>query len=86
MCVCCLSCGSSSDNPPNPPQTNKQHDTTQKQHNSRKNELPGIAQWMVEQRHKRIYAEDVLRLNAEAVAPGSTSDGGNGVPLMCLAL
>ena len=49
---------------------------------SRKNELPGIAQWMVEQRHKRLYAEDVLRLNAEAVAPASTG----ATPLMCLAL
>lgn len=49
---------------------------------SRKNELPGIAQWMVEQRHKRIYAEDVLRLNAEARNPASTGD----TPLMCLAL
>ncbi|TFJ80567.1 hypothetical protein NSK_007994 [Nannochloropsis salina CCMP1776] len=49
---------------------------------SRKNELPGIAQWMTQQQHKRIYAEDVLRLNQEARDPGSTGP----TPLMTIAL
>jgi hypothetical protein len=44
---------------------------------SRKHELPGIAEWMTEQKHKRIYAEDILRLNAEARKAGQPgADGG----------
>jgi len=40
---------------------------------SRKHELPGIAEWMIEQKHKRIYAEDVLRLNDEARSQEETA-------------
>jgi hypothetical protein len=51
---------------------------------SRKNELPGISQWMLEQQHKRIYAEDILRLSAEARK--TTLDKGEEPHLMPVAL
>ena len=48
---------------------------------SRKHELPGLAEWMIEQKHKRLYAEDVLRLNDEASAGPNTSPQLMGVAL-----
>ncbi|EWM23189.1 hypothetical protein Naga_102542g1, partial [Nannochloropsis gaditana] len=50
---------------------------------SRKNELPGIAQWMTQQQHKRIYAEDVLRLVCTSL-PSSLPP--SLLPFLCLSL
>merc|ERR1711988_788390 len=36
---------------------------------TRKNELPGMAEWMENQNHKKIYAEDILLLNAKERVP-----------------
>jgi hypothetical protein len=49
---------------------------------SRKNELPGMAEWMIQQQHKRIYAEDILLLNDQA----TPNPNGPPAKLMSVAL